>query len=337
LVFSLADRVRYYVGAIDLFIGTLIFVFITLFVYRRNFGYRLLRLPSTFFSSFGAMQMYSAYRGFCTQVWGRTSRQVRPWEMDDVAEDEEAPASSLNIWGNQAGVATDLRPVESGETILTPVSEKTQRLGTDITLSPEVHPLADVSGMIQSPSTEPPWSVPTLGKDEISEVQRRHLAIRRETIKLPAAELVFPIPDSPISTSTFSASTTAPASSVDSRKRSQILSDYDSPEPTPTLSPPSAPIFAPTSPSLPQSAPSCELNTLLSKFRRAEPMDPGAYREAEQERERKAKTFGPETLVEDPRVAKLMESIIRDILLVGAATGLVWVALCFAVPMAGLA
>ncbi len=32
------------------------------------------------------MQMYSAWRGFCSQVWSRASRQLHPWEMDEDIE-----------------------------------------------------------------------------------------------------------------------------------------------------------------------------------------------------------------------------------------------------------
>lgn len=35
------------------------------------------------------MQVYSAYRGFCSQVWRRSNRQVWPWELDAL-EDENA-------------------------------------------------------------------------------------------------------------------------------------------------------------------------------------------------------------------------------------------------------
>lgn len=35
------------------------------------------------------MQVYSAYRGFCSQVWRRSNRQVWPWDLDAL-EDEKA-------------------------------------------------------------------------------------------------------------------------------------------------------------------------------------------------------------------------------------------------------
>ncbi|KAI0092096.1 hypothetical protein BDY19DRAFT_928321 [Irpex rosettiformis] len=43
----------------------------------RQRAWRLWAVP---FLSLGGMQMYSAYRGFCYEVWGRGAMQLRPWE-----------------------------------------------------------------------------------------------------------------------------------------------------------------------------------------------------------------------------------------------------------------
>ena len=71
-----------------------------------------------------------------------------------------------------------------------------------------------------------------------------------------------------------------------------------------------------------------DLSTLLDKFKFT-----GQTRSGEDE---KPKMFGPESAVQDPRVKELFESVVRDILVVGVISGLIWVALCLAVPCAGL-
>ncbi|KAL7409497.1 hypothetical protein BDY24DRAFT_214693 [Mrakia frigida] len=83
----------YAVGAIDLFISLLIFL-LCIFLAPKGMGWRCLRFLGVVFSSFGAMQIFSAYLGFCTQVYGRSSRQLRPWELDSSSLDVEASCST---------------------------------------------------------------------------------------------------------------------------------------------------------------------------------------------------------------------------------------------------
>ncbi|KAG8905270.1 hypothetical protein FRB99_000340 [Tulasnella sp. 403] len=44
------------------------------------------RLASVPFATMGAMQLYSAWRGFCSEVFGRGHTQLKAWEMEDPAE-----------------------------------------------------------------------------------------------------------------------------------------------------------------------------------------------------------------------------------------------------------
>lgn len=46
------------------------------------------RLTSWIFVEFGIMQAYSASKYFCSQVHGRTSRQLYPWELSDVLDED---------------------------------------------------------------------------------------------------------------------------------------------------------------------------------------------------------------------------------------------------------
>jgi hypothetical protein len=45
--------------------------------------------------------------------------------------------------------------------------------------------------------------------------------------------------------------------------------------------------------------------------------------------------FGPEQAVLDPRVKKLFDDVVRDILVVGGLVAAVWTALCLAIPGQG--
>ena len=54
-------------------------------------------------------------------------------------------------------------------------------------------------------------------------------------------------------------------------------------------------------------------------------------------RDKRVKVFGPEGLVEDPRIKRLFESIVRDILIVASVVSVGgWLAPCLAVPMRDL-
>jgi hypothetical protein len=77
-----------------------------------------------------------------------------------------------------------------------------------------------------------------------------------------------------------------------------------------------------------------DLQALLARFKR-DPVRREEYAAEKRRRKKEIRVFGPEKLVEDPRVRSLMERIVRDILIVGAITAVVWVAVCLAVPMRG--
>ena len=216
---------RYMVGAADMLIGILIFLVLTLLLSRRHFAYRAIRLPSAIFIWFGSAQMYSAYRGFCSQVWGRVSSQLKPWELD-MGDEEDLAASQPStppsmVRASVQGRLSDVRGPGrrsthqshglsdsiASEMIFTPDARD-----TDLTLPAEVFPLSDLSGAACSTSGlgfsnmgDIPWlnsapSEPSSSgtrhdddEEEISDAARRRLAVRRETIKVPDAALAFPI------------------------------------------------------------------------------------------------------------------------------------------------
>jgi hypothetical protein len=394
------------VGFFDFLLGSAIFILLTLFVPERNYGYRLTRLPSTIFTSFGAMQFYSAIRGFCSQVWGRASRQIQSWELDALSggdDDEEAvtggremeeveslPLTTLNGSGLGLGLA-GLDQDDGDKEEWGGIDGKTEEL--DMTLPDCVYPLGALVGLdIDSLPSEAAFNLPPTSPsqrpsqprkrsdesprsgsiDDFSEAQLRQLAIRRSTIKVPASDLAFPIFDSATSPITppsgqplFGYSSVSPRPKVfdndispfaqDSKSHTETMamspispaetgveSAATSPKPTPDTTIPSTP-FKRTAKQIKRRSASnsvlsqhripADLSTLLVNFRRAEPLDPCLYREGQAQRDKSTRVFGPERLIEDPRVKRLMKRIVNEILGVGAVFGILTMVLCFAVPM----
>ncbi|KZT06530.1 uncharacterized protein LAESUDRAFT_679540 [Laetiporus sulphureus 93-53] len=85
----------YAIGIADVFIGIIIALVCITVVHVPPKGNRAWRLFAVPFFAFGVMQVYSAYRGFCSQVWGRGHTQVRVWEMQEM--DEEAAAHCEHV------------------------------------------------------------------------------------------------------------------------------------------------------------------------------------------------------------------------------------------------
>lgn len=70
------------VGIFDMGLGVMFAMIILYFARSRWY-----RIFSFFFFWFGSMQFYSAYFYFCSQVHGRTSRQLYPWELTDSLDE----------------------------------------------------------------------------------------------------------------------------------------------------------------------------------------------------------------------------------------------------------
>ena len=363
--------VRYIVGTIDFLIGLALFLGLTLGLKPHPWGLRATRLPSVIFVAFGSMQFYSAARGFCSQVWGRSSRQVRPWEMDDI--DEEAILSGARA-SHHGGSADSSATGPSGSSVAAPLRESSEKLSTtDCDLAGEVHPLSDMSGVmmrVSSSADKGEWesaSMPVLlersdvvapiqlgpevgvseGGDTMTAIEKRQLEIRRATVKAPSPEEAFPVFDSMTSplvvtspliggTSTARHSNARTASlgspaQADSGKRSEI-SPFDVPDdgPIDPLVPPPGTEMSMGATQIQQE----DLAALLSRYTLGVSRASGEG--APEDLDKPLKIFGPERVVEDPRVRALFESVIRDILIVGGVSACVWITLCFAVPMAGL-
>ena len=82
LPWSMPTEFRYFLGTLDLLSAILLYVLLTVFLRPSHFSHRAIRLPSGIFIWFGTGSLYSGYRGFCSHVWGRSSTQLKPWELD---------------------------------------------------------------------------------------------------------------------------------------------------------------------------------------------------------------------------------------------------------------
>ncbi|WWC87755.1 uncharacterized protein L201_002647 [Kwoniella dendrophila CBS 6074] len=416
----------YMVGAADFGFGCVIYLLLTLLLPAHPFGLRAWRLFSMIFASFGAMQFYSAWRGFCSQVWGRSHRQVRPWEMDDL-DDEETLVESDN---SRRHDDMELRE----ESFLSQPVSSIHREEINITLPEEVRPLADLGGVASIPSIEcdddnsmkeihssgsPALSksdsitvaLPVLENNQekslavglgLSDIEKKRMEIRRSTVKVPNASEAFPISDdmspqpprisfdsrqmreiSPFAANDIN-ETILPSSSSSRGSINFALSNnpnlnVNSSNTSNTLSAGGAPLVRTKSRlhSLASQRANKEITNILLKLRKTNQnynpnedenenyIDPtssatsssttatrsignsktlskrnvtkkGKGRGGGME-EKKPKVFGPEKLVEDPRIKKVYSDIKRDILIVGSLVASIWIVLCLAVPCAGLA
>ena len=311
---------RYIVGVVDFLVGVIIFIILTLLLSSHRFGLRATRLPSCVFIFFGVAQFYAGSRGFCNQVWGRSSNQVKPWELDDVGDEEAEVAGSTRMYNIQAESA-------ASDNLFTPMADN------NVDLPPEVHPLTDLGGTVDERPSPLPWETasPPLSDDEpeLSEAGRRQLAIRRATIKVPDATLAFPIVDQHAQVLDPATPFNIPPKAAQKRgELSPFDTDPDLATTRPDLVHPS-PAANTTNQRNPSTAQ--DLTSLLVRFARFGPRDPQSS-----SAEKEIKVFGPERLVEDPRIKKLYEGIVRDILIVAGSMTAIWIVLCFAVPMRGL-
>ncbi|CAE6522724.1 unnamed protein product [Rhizoctonia solani] len=76
----------YAIGIIFTLISWLIAIFTIYFIPDHPRSKRSIRLVSVPFAVLGCMQIYSAWRGFCSQVFGRSARQLHTWELVDPTD-----------------------------------------------------------------------------------------------------------------------------------------------------------------------------------------------------------------------------------------------------------
>ncbi|ORY58345.1 hypothetical protein BCR35DRAFT_309467 [Leucosporidium creatinivorum] len=126
------------VGMIDMGIGIMFAMIILYFAHSRWW-----RIFSFLFFQFGAMQAYSASRYFCSQVHGRTSRQLYPWELTDTINETTGPDDidfSNPTAGNSTftaakGPKTDAEKVAKGDADL--------KASLPFLFEPDVNPFGD--------------------------------------------------------------------------------------------------------------------------------------------------------------------------------------------------
>ncbi|KAF8076809.1 hypothetical protein FPV67DRAFT_1777227 [Lyophyllum atratum] len=87
----------YIVGTCNIAIGLLIALLLIMMVPTPPEANRAWRIFPAGFCSLGSAQCYSAWRGYCSQVWMRGNTQLRVWEMQEM--DDEALAFVDRILG----------------------------------------------------------------------------------------------------------------------------------------------------------------------------------------------------------------------------------------------
>jgi len=281
--------------------------------------------------------------------------------MDEVV-DEEAAVRSAGVDISRVNKVADSI---NSEGPFTPTEHKD---GYD--LPDEVHPLTDLSSIIPAPKTAlAPWetaALPSFQSDidlGLSDKAMKQLQIRRATIAVPDANLVFPIneesKDVPVSDIAYPTSPFINSISLSPNKATFEISPFEmndiptsgpsSPTPSsttsprkpssqPTISQPSTTQTQQPSPTQPtsqtqQTVP--DLSSLMMRFRRSEPKDPERFAATTKTREKKLTSFGPEKLIEDPRIKQMHDKVVKDILVLGGIVFAVWVVLCLAVPLYG--
>ncbi|KAI0650386.1 hypothetical protein C8Q79DRAFT_943443 [Trametes meyenii] len=88
----------YSVGVLDMLLAVLAAVLLIVFLPEEmsEASRRAWRLAAVPLFSLGSMQTYSAWRGFCSEIWGRGGRQLRSWELQlaDIENASHWPGSS---------------------------------------------------------------------------------------------------------------------------------------------------------------------------------------------------------------------------------------------------
>ncbi|KAI0355345.1 hypothetical protein OH77DRAFT_1424828 [Trametes cingulata] len=86
----------YAVGIVDMLLGIALAVLLIVLLpnWMSEATRRAWRLTAVPLFSLGSMQAYSAWRGFCSEVWGRGNTQLRVWELE--GSDPEA----TSVWGS---------------------------------------------------------------------------------------------------------------------------------------------------------------------------------------------------------------------------------------------
>jgi len=100
----------YGVGLSNLLLGIAIAVILITCLPAPPRSSRSWRLFSVPLSSMGCMQIYSAWRGFCSEVWSRGNTQLRVWELQEM--DTEAAAHWDRVLDDAERTPAPSAPIE---------------------------------------------------------------------------------------------------------------------------------------------------------------------------------------------------------------------------------
>ncbi|WVO13250.1 hypothetical protein L204_100863 [Cryptococcus depauperatus] len=335
----------YLLGLLNLLVGLIIFLTLTLVLPSHPFGNRAYRLISTIFISLGAMKLYLAYCNFCSQLWKRSQCQVRPWNRTEP-NDQEAQSGEDGF---------DVAMAAMNENTYTKEERST---GTD--LPPEVRPLSNV-GAIEGFEVFDSNHVPMVPRSDdsfkasskdtqisvlpanqsiqsnsefLTEAEQQQYEIRRATMKRPNTADAFPIRDDRLD-----------FTSQNTRGRLRNVGNNQSASSQPMITSSFVPLedsdcclTVPLSANQNSSRHFAELLTQLnhtSASSRRCHLPIGCCSPFSKNHQHTCVSF-PQTIMEDPRINKAYRNIKRDIFSVGIVTFFIWVVLCLVVPCAGL-
>lgn len=318
----------YFAGIVDLLIGLTIFLLLTFLLPPRPFGLRTYRLFSTIFVSFGIMQVYSAYRGFCSQVWRRSSRQVWPWELDEL-EDENSKVG--DTMGRPAIVGCEPKPE--------------MRELKEIVFPEEVRPLSNL-GAIENFDPTCKVNIRILGNSisasQTPLVKSGDYDLSDQTFgsRIAIVEQFVPICDT-----SFLGDKLGSISPLCCMRLGILAAEgHKLPNPVQRRISPFAfdsggegetsldNVIVTTA--LPHSVPVQPLHPLTSSMLISNPRSTKHETRVPPRRKghTKIQVFGPEKLIEDPRIKKVYKDIKRDILIVGGIVSALWIVVCLVVP-----
>ncbi|GJE87465.1 regulator of G protein signalling domain-containing protein [Phanerochaete sordida] len=300
----------------------------------RRRAWRLLGVP---FLTLGAMQMYAAYRGFCTQVWGRGNMQLRPWEL--YAPPSPPPSPSPPTTGSEK---------KSRRVSLSSVGSL--RKGAELVelfecpaVPPAVREDQREYERDSQPGSDPPYpphlapaSAPNFQPDVQPNVQPGHPSDSDHRPRDPAHD---PGPAILELQRTPPRPPALPPLVADGYRDA-----WDAPSPTlgprSPLSPtsPTSPT-SPSAPSLPHPPPSPHSPrkpSIWRKMRRSKDVEAAdaPYAVRAPGLGARARVFGPERVVLDPRIRRAHRRVLRDILSFGALAGTVLAVVVLALPHA---
>ncbi|KAJ3487245.1 hypothetical protein NLI96_g3678 [Meripilus lineatus] len=317
----------YSIGAVNLLVSLLIAVLIIVFVPGSGKDYqvgpgewksdvgsmRAWRLFAVPLSGLGGMQLYSAYKGFCTQVWGRGNTQVRPWELQEPSELTDNDDDDEKTIGMSTTSVSKISP-----------SIAPFRTSNPPPVSPDT--LITIAPFASDPSSEssPPR-------------KRLRTPVKRvpaPTTDIPSLNLDGSHNESLVLIPSLTENLSVSPDSFPKRPPRSPKRPPPHPIPTPPQIPTSSNSNSSTSTSTPFSSPDLPSASVQASNKSTDRLHDAPVHDQEPpaSSEPKMPVFGPERVVLDPRIRRVHATILRNMIWVGLIWTIVWTAIICSVP-----